>query len=274
MSNFHYILIFILLFVSQLILAEDNNLSKKPVISGHITDKSNGEELIGATIFIKELNKGTISNLYGFYSLSLEPGNYTLAFSYLGYKTQEKTIVLKNNITINIELEIKGETLEEVLIVGKRKNENITKTEMSSIKMQMQTIKKIPAFMGEIDVIKAIQLLSGVQSTSEGSSGFRIKDNGDVEFDDATIRGTIYASAGSIGGFTIGATKMYGGIIQTAENVASGATGVRLTTAGLEGFDAILGRVFYLPTDGSAPSFSSGIISQTIFNAKFSLIPI
>ncbi|MCK4662237.1 MAG: TonB-dependent receptor [Bacteroidales bacterium] len=189
--------------MSQLILAEDDNLSKKPVISGHITDKSNGEELIGATIFIKELNKGAISNLYGFYSLSLEPGNYTIAFSYLGYKTQEKTIVLKNNITINIELEIKGETLEEVLIVGKRKNENITKTEMSSVKMQMQTIKKIPAFVGEIDVIKAIQLLPGVQSTSEGSSGFSVRggspDQNLIILDEATV----YNASHTLGFFSV-----------------------------------------------------------------------
>lgn len=98
-----------------------------------------------------------------------------------------------------------------------------------------------------------------------GSSGFQIKANGDVEFNGLTIRGTIFATGGEIGGFTITETELYGGIIKTAETVEAGATGVIMDTDGLRGYDAVLGETFNLPTDGSPPSFSSGIISETIF---------
>lgn len=98
-----------------------------------------------------------------------------------------------------------------------------------------------------------------------GYQGFRIKDNGNVEFNDMIIRGTIYALAGSIGGFTIASNKLYGGTIQTAATVSSGSTGVVMDTAGLRGYDSILGLTFSLPTDGSAPTFSSGIINSTVF---------
>lgn len=105
-----------------------------------------------------------------------------------------------------------------------------------------------------------------------GSTGFQIKDSGDVEFNNLEVRGTVHATDGSIGGFTITPTKLFGGQIQTAENVASGSTGVVMDTQGLRGFDAVLGQTFNLPTDGSAPTFSSGIIKSTIFEINTNAI--
>lgn len=144
-------------------------------VSGNVRDAGNGEELLGASIYIKELESGTATNIYGFYSVSLPPANYTFVYSYVGYESVEKKIKLDEDITINIELKSKTEVLSEAVITGERKNEEITKAEMSTVKIDYKTIKQIPALMGEVDIIKAIQLLPGVQSTSEGGSGFSVR---------------------------------------------------------------------------------------------------
>lgn len=164
---------------------------KNPIISGSIKDAKTGEQLLGATVFIKELKSGVASNMYGFYSLSIPPGNYTLLYSYIGYESYEKKIQLKENTTLNIELQPKNQELKEVVIKEKRNNENVKKNEMSVVRMDAKTIRKIPAFMGEVDVIKALQLLPGIQTTSEGSSGFSVRggspDQNLILLDEATV---------------------------------------------------------------------------------------
>ena len=118
------------------------------------------------------------------------------------------------------------------------------------------------AYLGNILITK-----NSIQSRdySSGSTGFKIGDDGNVEFNDATLRGILYASGGEIGGFTITDTKLYGGIIQTGEDVGAGENGVKMDSDGLHVYDAVLGRVVYLPSDGSAPEFSSGTITETTF---------
>ncbi len=168
-----------------------NDPGVKTTISGTIHDKRNGEALIGATIYVKELKNGTISNSYGFYSLKLSPGNYTLVFSYMGFQSTEKNIELKKEQTLNIELESNEKMLKEVVITANKASENIRKPEMSVNKLDTKTIQRIPALMGEVDVIKAIQLLPGVTSTSEGSSGFSVRggsaDQNHIILDEATV---------------------------------------------------------------------------------------
>jgi hypothetical protein len=151
---------------------------KRFTISGHMKDKKTGEELIGATIYIREIKTGTTTNVYGFYSISLIPGHYSILYSYVGYSSIEETIELKENTTVDIELITREHQLKEVVITGERPDENIRKPEMSVLKMDIKTINRIPALMGEVDIIKAIQLLPGVQSTSEGSSGFSVRGGG------------------------------------------------------------------------------------------------
>ncbi len=151
---------------------------KRFTISGNIKDKKTGEELIGATIYIREIKTGTTTNVYGFYSISLNPGRYSLLYSYIGYSSVEQTIELKENLMLNIELVTREQQLKEVVITGERSDENIRKPEMSVVKMDIKTINRIPALMGEVDIIKAIQMLPGVQSTSEGSSGFSVRGGG------------------------------------------------------------------------------------------------
>jgi len=171
--------------------ADGDDTKVRNTISGHIRDAATGEDLIGATIYVKELKTGTSSNVYGFYALNLIPGNYTIQYSYIGYSTLEISVELKNDITRNIELKTANQELEQVVITGEALNENVTRTEMSSISMDVKTIRKIPAFMGEVDIIKAIQLLPGVQTIAEGSSGFSVRggsmDQNLIQLDEATV---------------------------------------------------------------------------------------
>jgi outer membrane cobalamin receptor len=186
--------LFFTLFSSFLVFAEppanDDSVGKS-TISGYVKDASNGEALIGSTILIKEEGKGTVTNIYGFYSISLTPGTYTLVFSYLGYISQEQTINLKSNTTINIELNLESKVLEEVVVKSEKLNSNVVKPEMSVSRLEMKRIQQIPALMGEVDVIKAIQMLPGVQSTAEGSSGFSVRGGGIdqnlIILDEATV---------------------------------------------------------------------------------------
>ncbi len=173
------------------IYGSDETQGGRNIISGHIKDAENGETLIGASLLVKEDGVGVISNNYGFYSISLRPGTYTLTYSYIGYQEIEKRIDLNENMVIEIELLPETEQIEEVIVSAEKKDINITRVEMGVEKLQPATIKSIPALMGEVDLIKAIQLLPGVQSTSEGSSGFSVRggtpDQNLILLDEATV---------------------------------------------------------------------------------------
>jgi len=168
-----------------------NEADKNYTLSGFITDKSNGESLPGATVYITELQKGTATNPYGFYSATLPPGTYTVHYSFVGYADISMTINLNSDTAINIEMESVVENLDEVEITGEAVNDNITSSQMSVNTMSSQTIKEIPALMGEVDLIKALQLLPGVKFVAEGSSGFSVRgsspDQNLVQLDEATV---------------------------------------------------------------------------------------
>jgi len=163
----------------------------KVTLSGYVRDKSNGEMLIGVTIFCAELKVGTVSNLYGFYSLSLAPGKYNIRYSYVGFESQEKQLQLDKSLSLDINLQAVESQLGVVVITGKRTDENVRAPEMSMVKMDIKTIRKVPALLGEIDIIKVLQLLPGVQSTSEGATGFSVRggssDQNLIILDEATI---------------------------------------------------------------------------------------
>ncbi len=176
---------------SSVISLADSNAVLRYSINGYIKDASNGEELIGATVLIRELGIGTATNAYGFYSISITPGDYTLIFSFVGYSSVEKKVTLNQNLTLSIELKEQTTLLEEVVISSEKPNANITRAEMSVARLDIKTIQRMPAFMGEVDVIKSIQLLPGVQSTSEGTSGFSVRggamDHNLILLDEATV---------------------------------------------------------------------------------------
>lgn len=188
-----HLMVFILGFVPIFSHAEkEDDIVDRNTLSGHITDAETGEELIGATVYVKEIKSGTTTNVYGFYSISLKPGTYSIVYSYMGYESIEKAVDLeKNNQKINLELAPKHVTMQTVVIKGKAADENVTKNEMSVVKMNVETIEKIPALMGEVDVIKAIQLLPGVSSAGEGSTGFSVRGGGTdqnlILLDEATV---------------------------------------------------------------------------------------
>ena len=160
-------------------------------ISGKVKDVQNGEELIGASILVQGQNTGTISNEYGYFSLTLPQGNYKLIINYIGFKSIHRSIELDKDYYFNFEMEESSALLKEVKVTGERQDKNVRSNEMSNIKLQAKRIKKIPAFMGEVDLIKAIQLLPGVQSASEGSSGFSVRggspDQNLILLDEATV---------------------------------------------------------------------------------------
>ena len=149
---------------------------EKFTLSGTIKDNSNGEDLIGVTIFVKELpGIGTVTNLYGFYSITLPKGEYTFQYSYVGYKTIEFKANLNQNIKNNIELSSGSTDLEIVEISAEREDENIRSNEMSVTKIDMKEIESIPVLFGERDILKTIQLLPGVKSGGEGNAGFFVR---------------------------------------------------------------------------------------------------
>lgn len=160
-------------------------------VSGYVRDAETGEGLIGSAIIVLENGKGCISNEYGYYALSLDAGNYTLIFSYLGYRKENVPVTLKQNLVLNRELQPSLQELEEVTISSERPNTNITELETGSTTLNIRSIRKIPALLGEVDIIKAIQMLPGVQVTSEGSSGFSVRGGGRdqnlIQLDEAPV---------------------------------------------------------------------------------------
>lgn len=175
----------------------------KVTISGYVRDSATGEALIAANVIIEELGTGTSTNVYGFYALSLEPGTYTLIFSYVGYTTVSEVIVLREDMIHNMELPELLQQLEEVTISSQRNNVNITKLETGSTRLPIQTIRKIPSLLGEVDVIKAIQLLPGVQVTSEGSSGFSVRGGGRDQNLILLDESTVYNASHLMGFFSV-----------------------------------------------------------------------
>ncbi|MCF8364691.1 MAG: TonB-dependent receptor [Bacteroidales bacterium] len=181
----------LLLIFATTVSAGDDGEPKRLNISGHIGDSKTGEMLIGATVYIAELQTGTVSNLYGFYAVSVPSGEYTLTFSYIGYQSQTRTVKLQKDLTIDIELKSTEQQLEEVVITGERQDKNVSAAEMSVVKIESKTISQIPALFGETDVLRAIQLLPGVKPLAEGSTGFSVRggssDQNLVLLDEAAV---------------------------------------------------------------------------------------
>ena len=177
---------------------------EKFTINGILNDQNNGETLLGATIYLKNTSIGSTTNEYGFYSLTAPKGKYVLVISYLGYKLKEKEIELSKNIKLNIELEENTGQLDEVVITSREsKKVNLRTPQMSVSKLTTKTIKQIPAVLGEVDIIKSIQLLPGVTNSGEGASGFNVRggaeDQNLVLLDEAVI----YNSSHLFGFFSV-----------------------------------------------------------------------
>lgn len=144
-------------------------------ISGYISDGGSGETLIGATAYIQELGKGAVSNEYGFYSLSVPEGDYTLEFSYIGFDNIIQAISLDKNYTLNIEMGESSTELVEVVVTAEQEDNNVSEVNMSVNKLDITTIKSMPTLLGEVEIIRSIQLLPGVNTVGEGATGFNVR---------------------------------------------------------------------------------------------------
>jgi hypothetical protein len=170
-----FFLLLIMLFLLQPVFSQTST------ISGYIKDKKNGEALIGATCYFPAIKKGITSNGYGYYSITVPAEIHQISFSYIGYQTQNISLDLRESQIFDIFLVEDSKQLDDVTVVAARKNKNVESTEMSMEKLPVKLVKKLPSFMGEVDILKTITLLPGIQSGGEGSSGLYVRGGGPDE---------------------------------------------------------------------------------------------
>ncbi len=166
-----------LLFITIILIIINQKLSPQVTISGTITDKETGENLIGASIYESNSKQGTITNLYGFYSLKITPGKCKLQASYVGYLPHEQNIEIRSDTTIHFQLETSNK-LEEVVITENSAERNVRTTQMGMLKLTPVKAKLLPVLLGETDIIKTLQLMPGVQGGTEGGSGMYVRGGG------------------------------------------------------------------------------------------------
>ncbi len=166
----------------------------KYTISGYIKDTANAESLLSASVYVVEVGRGANTNEFGFYSLTLPQGKYTIKISYVGYATREVIIDLNKDTRLSVDLNSSAVQKDEVIITGEKKGNNVESTDMGKQLISIEQVKTIPAFMGEADVLKTIQLLPGIISAGEGNTGFSVRggstDQNLVLLDDAVIYNT------------------------------------------------------------------------------------
>ena len=163
------------LFIFTLLLNTIIEAQERFTLSGTITDNQSNETLIGVNIVAPEAQAGTMTNEYGFFSLTLPEGTYEIQISYLGFKTITETILLNQDISKNYKLIESAESLDEVVIKEDVERLNIKKPQMSVNALSIKTIKNMPVVLGEVDVIKSIILLPGVTNAGEGSPGLHVR---------------------------------------------------------------------------------------------------
>jgi hypothetical protein len=190
MSPFQFRIPLFLLMVYAISIIPALGQSSKVVLSGIIKEKGSGETLPGVAVSCDSLKIAVPSNLYGFYSITLPPGNHRIRVSAVGFKVVDTLLDLRNEKRLTFELQA-GVALKEVVISAEDKRRISDETQMSAVNIPIQQVKDIPALMGEKDVMKVIQLMPGVQSGSEGNSGLYVRGGGPdqnlIILDDATV---------------------------------------------------------------------------------------
>lgn len=144
-------------------------------LSGYVSDALSGEKLIQASIYETGKLQGTVSNTYGFYSITLPEGNYEIVFSYIGFKTVMKQIELNSNLELNVMMTASEGEIEEITVTGQVVKRKFDNSQMSMENLSMKTVESLPLFFGETDIMKYLQLMPGVQSGSEGTSGLYVR---------------------------------------------------------------------------------------------------
>jgi outer membrane receptor for ferrienterochelin and colicin len=167
---------------------------KKVTLSGYIKDSLSGETLINATISLQGKTKGINSNQYGFYSITVDEGTYTFICSYIGYQPNIIQLNLTADKVFNFDLLPKTKVSEAVIVTAKKRDNNVKNAQMGKFTLPIEQIKSIPAFLGEVDILKTIQLLPGVRNAGEGSAGIYVRGGGPdqnlILLDDAPVYNT------------------------------------------------------------------------------------
>lgn len=166
----------------------------KFTLNGYIRDSVSGESLIGANLSIRSEGKGVSSNQYGFYSITLKNGSYQIAASFVGYQPKVWTIELNENKSFNVLLVPNANAINNVTVVSRRRDNQVKTAQMGKFELNINTAKAIPAFMGEVDIMKTLQLMPGVRNAGEGNAGFYVRGGGAdqnlILLDDAVVYNT------------------------------------------------------------------------------------
>ncbi len=170
------------------------NAQDKFTLNGYIKDSLSGETLIGANLNIRSEGKGIVSNQYGFYSITLKNGLYLVLCSFVGYQPKEILINLNDNIQQNVLLIPNSALINNVTVYGRKRDNNVKAAQMGKFELSVNTAKALPAFLGEVDILKTLQLLPGVRNAGEGNAGFYVRGGGPdqnlILLDDAVVYNT------------------------------------------------------------------------------------
>ncbi|WP_375560037.1 carboxypeptidase-like regulatory domain-containing protein [Bernardetia sp. OM2101] len=253
-------------FYQNTVFAQENTYT----LSGKIRDAANGEELIGATVLVEKMpGTGAVANEYGFYSLTLPAAKYKILVSYIGFENQIFEVDLTKNITLNIEMS-EAQNLKEVVITGEREADaNVTEVQMSTQVLEVEQVKKLPALLGEVDVLRTLTLLPGVQSAGEGTGGIFVRgganDQNLILLDDAPV----YNASHLLGFFSvfnsdaIKSVKLYkGGIPAQYGGRLSSIIDIRMKNGNNKKFNA----------SGGVGTVSSRLTVEAPINDKSSFI--
>ncbi|HVG17085.1 MAG TPA: TonB-dependent receptor, partial [Chitinophagaceae bacterium] len=177
-----------------LIVVQSSFAQTKYTINGYVRDSASGESIIGATVSVSAMSRSVMSNQYGFYSMTLDSGSYALTVSHVSYVSKQEVVTLNQNIQSDFLILSKSASIDEVIVYSKRKDANVRNAQMGRIDLSINQIKNIPAFMGEVDILKTLQLLPGVRNAGEGNAGFYVRGGGPdqnlIMLDDAVVYNT------------------------------------------------------------------------------------
>ncbi|MEQ1678714.1 MAG: TonB-dependent receptor, partial [Chitinophagaceae bacterium] len=189
--------VFLIVFVFAAAAQKVPDKTERVVLNGYVKDSLSGESIIGATVSLMLPGgqaKGVMSNQYGFYSITLEKGTYTINVSHVTYLGKSLSVNLDSNLAYNFDLVSRSAAISEVVVYSKRRDGNVKNAQMGKVDLSMSQIRNIPAFMGEVDLLKAIQLLPGVRNAGEGNAGFYVRGGGPdqnlIMLDDAVVYNT------------------------------------------------------------------------------------
>lgn len=165
--------------------------AQRNTLSGTIRDKTSGEPIPGVNILIADKQAGTVSDSLGCYRIDLTEGTYTLTFSFMGYNKEKTTIYLDGDKKLDVHLTYDGIILREVLVTEKKDNQQIESTQTNAVLLEIESMRNLPSFLGEVDLMRAMQMIPGVQSAGDGNTGFTVRggnvDQNLVLLDNAVI---------------------------------------------------------------------------------------